>query len=242
MPGKGSNMAMLGAKELIDAAGSNGSAESCDSQVSDFGWLDNLKLRKYYPRGSVLFVEGQRPRGLFLLCQGRAKISISSAGGKTLILRIAQSGDLIGLNSVLTGRPYDATVSTLEDSWIDFVSRADFIKILGKSKTASVNLSENLARQLTETIESARSLLLSQSAAEKLANLLLRWCDEIGESRPQGIRLNHGLTQEEIAQMICASRETVTRLFADFRRKQIISLADNVIFVLNRQALETLAR
>ena len=237
MPSKGSNM-MLGAKELIAAAGSNGSAESCDSQVSNFGWLDNLKLRKYYPRGSVLFVEGQRPRGLFLLCQGKAKISISSAGGKTLILRIAQSGDLIGLNSVLTGRPYDATVFALEDCQIDFVSRANFIRLLGNSKAACVNLSQNLARQLTEIIESVSSLLLSQSAAEKLAKLLLRWCDEIGESRPQGIRLNHGLTQEEIAQMICASRETVTRLFAELKRRRIITFADNSILVRDAKALE----
>ncbi|MGH9881872.1 MAG: Crp/Fnr family transcriptional regulator [Pyrinomonadaceae bacterium] len=203
--------------------------------------LEDVKLSKYYPRGSVLFVEGQRPRGVYVLCEGRAKVCISSAQGKTLVLRIAIPGDLLGLNSALTGQPYDATVTTLENCRIDFVSRADFTKLLDRSKSACVSLSENLSSQLSDVIERARSLLLSQSAAEKLARLLLKWCDELGKPTLQGIRLNHGLSQEEIAQMICASRETVSRLLTELKRKQIVRLNGTGIFVRNRAALELVA-
>ncbi|MGH9880695.1 MAG: Crp/Fnr family transcriptional regulator [Pyrinomonadaceae bacterium] len=204
------------------------------------GW-DDVKLSKYYPRGSVLFVEGHRPRGVYVLCEGRAKVSISSSEGKTLVLRIAQPGDLLGLHSALTGLPYDATVATLENCRIDFVSRSDFTKLLDRSKTARVTLPEVLSRQLSDVIERARSLLLSQSAAEKLAKLLLKWCDELGKPTSQGIHLNHGLTQEEIAQVICASRETVSRLLAELKRKQIVRLNGTAIFVRNRAALELVA-
>jgi len=176
-----------------------------------------------------------------VLCAGRAKVSISSSEGKTVILRIAQSGDLLGVNSVLKALPYEATVETLERCRIDFVPRADFIKLLDKSKAARVGVSEALGNELSDVVERARSLLLSQSAVEKLARLLLKWCDELGEVRPEGIRVNPGLTQEEIAQMICASRETVTRLLAQLKRKQIVILADSAIFVRNRKALESLA-
>lgn len=233
---------MLSPKNLGRDEGSSKSAElPCDSSMLEIRGLDDVKRSKYYPRGSVLFVEGQRPRGVYLLCEGRAKVSISSAEGKTLVLRIAQPGDLLGLNSALTGLPYDATVATLENCRIDFVSRADFTKLLDRSKTARVRLSEALSSQLSEVIERARSLLLSQSAVEKLARLLLKWCDELGKPTPQGIRLNHGLTQEEIAQMICASRETVSRLLTELKRKQIVRLNGTGIFVRNRAALELVA-
>lgn len=92
---------MLSAKDPEDNEGSKESAAQipCESPISEVRGLDNLKLSKYYPRGSVLFVEGQRPRGVHVLCEGRAKVSIASAEGKTLVLRIAQPGDLLGMNA-----------------------------------------------------------------------------------------------------------------------------------------------
>ena len=234
---------MLMVKSLEDGEGSNASARiPFDSPISQVRGLDDLKVSKYYPLGSVLFVEGQRTRGVYLLCEGRAKVSISSAEGKILLLRIARAGDLLGVNSVLKSLPYEATVETLERCRIDFVSRADFIRLLDKSKTASMAVSQALGSELSDVVERARSLLLSQSASEKLARLLLKWCDDLGKPTPQGIRLNHGLTQEEIAQMICTSRETVSRLLTGLRRKQIVRLNGTGISVRNRAALELVAR
>ena len=233
---------MLTAKNFEDEEQSKGSQQiPYNSLMSILSGSGNLKLSRYYPRGSVLFFEGQSFRGVYVLCQGRAKESISSAEGKILVLRIAQPGDLLGLNSALTGAPYDVTVSLLEDCRIDFVSRADFTKLLEKSKTARFHLSEALSCQLREVTECARSLLLSRSAAEKLARLLLKWCDELGEPTPQGICLNHGLTREEIAQMICTSRETVSRILTELERKQIVRLNGAEMFVRNRAALEFVA-
>lgn len=213
----------------------------CDALLQDFHGFEDIKLSSIHPRGAVLFAEGQPAGGVYVLCAGRAKVSISSSEGKTVILRIAQPGDLLGVNSVLKGLPYEATVETLERCRIDFVSRADLLRLLDKSKTARVGVSQSLGNELSNVVERARSLLLSQSAAEKLARLLLEWCDEFGELTPKGIRLNHGLTQEEIAQMICASRETVSRLFTELKQKQIVRLNGTGIFVRDREALELIA-
>ena len=241
-PQRAHRKTMLSPKNLGRDEGSSRSVElPCDSPLREVRGLDVVKVSKYYPRGSVMFVEGQRPRGVYVFCEGRAKVSISSAEGKTLVLRIAQPGDLLGLNSALTGLPYDATVTTLENCRIDFVSRADFTKLLDRSKTARVSLSETLSSQLSDVIERARSLLLSKSAAQKLARLLVKWCDELGKPTPQGIRLNHGLTQEEIAQMICSSRETVSRLLTELKLKQIVRMNGTGIYVRNRAALELVA-
>ena len=234
---------MLISNDLAADEGFFKSAElPCDSLMREVREFDDVKLIKYYPRGAVLFVEGQRPHGVYLLCEGRARVSISSKEGKTLVLRIAQPGDLLGLNSAITGRPYEATAAALENCRIDFVSRADFTKLIERSNTARAGVSQALGNELSEVIERARSLLLSRSAAEKLARLLLKWCDELGKPSPQGIRLNHGLTQEEIAQMICASRETVSRLLAELKRKKIVRLNVTDIFVHNRAALELIAQ
>ena len=234
---------MLSTQNLGHEDGANGLADGpCDSPISEVRGLDNLKVGKYYPRGSVLFVEGQQPRGVYVLCEGSAKVSIASAEGKILVLRIAQSGDLLGMNATLIGQPYGATAETLERCRIDFISRADLLKLLDRDKKAYLGVAQSLSSKLTRLVEHTRLLFLSQSASEKLARLLVRWCDELGKRTPQGIRIASGLTHEEMAQMICSSRETVTRVLSEFRRKRIVNLAGNAILVRNRKALESVAR
>jgi CRP/FNR family cyclic AMP-dependent transcriptional regulator len=212
----------------------------CDSLFKEIHGSEEIKLSSLHRRGAVLFSEGQQAHGVYVLRAGRAKVSISSSAGRVLILRIAQAGDILGVNSALKDSPYDATVETLEPCRTDFILRSDFMDLLDRSKRARIGVSEALSKELTDAVEHARSLLLPRSTGEKLARLLLKWCDERGEVRPEGIRVNLGLTQEEIAQMICTSRETVTRLFAELKRKRIVSLADNAIFVHNRKALESI--
>lgn len=200
-----------------------------------------VKLSSIYPRGSVLFVEAQTPRGVFFLCEGRVKVSITSPEGKTVVLRIAQAGESLGVNAAITGRPYEVTAEAIERCRVDFVRREDLLKILEVDKTAYDGIVQALSSRFSGVVEHARVLLLSQSAAEKLARLLLRWCDEVGRWTPQGTRVRPGLTHEEMGQMICTSRETVTRVLNEFRRQRIVGLARNSILVRNRTALESVA-
>ncbi len=201
--------------------------------------VEGLRLTSIHPRGAVVFSQGEAAEGIYLLRSGRAKVSLSSAEGKTIILRIAGAGALLGVNSVLKRVPYDVTVETLERSRIDFVSRTDFERVIEKHEAIRPSLAQFLADELSDMIDCVRSLLLCQSAAEKLAALLLRLSNG---TTTHETRLNLGLTHEEIAQMICSSRETVTRLFAEFRRRQIVSFSNNTILVSDRRALESLAR
>jgi CRP/FNR family transcriptional regulator len=176
-----------------------------------------------------------------VLCEGRAKVLIVSAEGKTLVLRIAQPGDLLGMNATLSGQPYNATVQTLEACRIDFISRENLLKLLDRDRGACLDVAQELSRKLSGVVDHTRLLFLSQSAPEKVARLLVRWCDELGKRTTLGIRIDSGLTHEEIAQMICVSRETVTRVFSEFRRRRIISLEDHGILVRNREGLESIA-
>jgi len=78
--------------------------------------LQRIKATSVYPKGALLCLEGQAPRGVFILCTGRAKLSTTSAEGKTIILRIAEPGEVLGLTAVVDDTPYEATVETLEPS------------------------------------------------------------------------------------------------------------------------------
>jgi len=90
--------------------------------------LDHIKHPAVYPEHAVIFVEGQPPRGIFMLCQGQAKLSANSQDGKTLILRVAKAGEVLGLQATITGRPYDVTVETMQPCQLNFVSREDFFR------------------------------------------------------------------------------------------------------------------
>jgi CRP/FNR family cyclic AMP-dependent transcriptional regulator len=227
--------------EVEDASAATHSSPF-NALLQDFVGFENSRLSSIYPRGAILFAEGQPAKGVYAICSGRAKVSVSSSEGKTVILFIAQPGDLLGVNSVLKDEPYEVNVQLLERCRIDFISRTDFINLLDRSKSARARVWQALGKELSEVVDRVRLLLLSQSSEGKLARLLLEWCDDFGQPTSQGVRLNHGLTQEEIAQMICASRETVSRLLTEMKRKEIVDFNGNGIFVRDRERLEVIAR
>lgn len=86
-----------------------------------------------YPAGAALFLKQQDPRGIFLLCAGKVKLSISSSGGKTLIMRVAKPGEVLGLMATMSGSPYEATAETIYPCQVVFVRRDDFLRFVGEA-------------------------------------------------------------------------------------------------------------
>ena len=204
--------------------------------------IDRVSRSRIYSRGAVVFHEGNIARGVYVLSSGRAKVSISSADGKKLIIRIARPGDVLGLYAGLTGRPFEATAEMVEGGRIDFISRTDLLNLMGRQQSFSSDLVEMFSRQFSEFVDNTRMLLLSQSALEKLARLIVRWGRDFGERTGEGIRVQILLTQEEIAQIIGASRETVTRLFSTLKRDKIIRVKRDALWIRDSEALASLAQ
>jgi CRP/FNR family transcriptional regulator, cyclic AMP receptor protein len=92
--------------------------------------LQAIKATAVYPKGSMLCLEGQPARGVFILCTGRAKLSTTSAEGKSIILRIAEPGEVLGLSAVVSNGTYEATVETLEPGQANFISQSQFVQYL----------------------------------------------------------------------------------------------------------------
>jgi CRP/FNR family transcriptional regulator, cyclic AMP receptor protein len=188
-------------------------------------------LNSVHGRGKVLFSEGDAARGVYILRTGRATVSISSSEGRIVITRLAQPGDVMGLNSVLRSSSYDATVKTLEPCRTEFIPRAELIELIEKSDAGARAVLKILSHELTELTDRTRSLVLRQTASARLARLLLEWSKK-------SVRIDRVFTHEEIAQMICSSRETVTRTLANLGRRKIIEITSDSILICDRAALE----
>jgi len=191
-----------------------------------------------YPKGATLFVEGQPARGVFILCSGRVKLSTSSADGKTLILRISEPGEVLGLPATVTGTCYELTADVVEPAQANFIARNDFLGFLKDNGEAALRVAQQLGETYHAAVAEMRTIGLSHSAGEKLARFLLEWAANYPEEKGQ-IRLKLTLTHEEIAQMIGSSRETVTRLLADFRRRQLLQVMGSTLIIKNKAALES---
>ena len=213
-----------------------------NSPLREIPGIDRVSRSRIYPRGAVVFHEGNIARGIYILSSGRAKVSISSADGKKLIMRIASGGDVLGLYAGLTGKPFETTAEMLEGGRVDFIPRQDLLNLIGRQSNPGFDLLEVFSRQFSELVDHTRMLLLSESALEKLARLIMRWSRDFGEQTQDGIRVQILLTQEEIAQIIGASRETVTRLFSTLKRDQIIRVKRDSLWIRDSAALASLAQ
>jgi len=211
----------------------------CDLPKQSVEDLDKIKYASAFPPGAVLFVEGQSPRGVYVICSGRVKLTTTSRDGKTLILRIAEAGEVLGLHGTVSNKPHDLTAETLQPCQLDFVKRDDFLKFLQSHPDACLHAAQHLSQDCQSAYEMIRSLGLSHSVSEKLARLLLEWASG-GEQTKEGIRIKIALTHEEIAQLIGTSRETVTRVLGEFREKQFGQLRGSTLLIRNKAALEKL--
>jgi CRP/FNR family transcriptional regulator, cyclic AMP receptor protein len=202
--------------------------------------LETITAAASYPKGATLFVEGQKPRGVFILCSGRVKLSTSSADGKTLILRVPEKGEILGLAATVSGQPYQASAEVLEPAQANFIARNDFLEFLKTHGEAALRVAQQLSENYHLAINEMRTIGLSHSAAEKFARFLLEQTTE-GYKEEGEVRLTLTLTHEEIAQMIGSSRETVTRLFSDFKRKQLLQVKGSTIVIQDISTLRKLA-
>jgi CRP/FNR family cyclic AMP-dependent transcriptional regulator len=213
----------------------------CDLPARALQTFENIKCATAFPQGAVLFVEGQLPRGIFVLCKGSVKLSINSPNGRTMIVKLVEPGEVLGLSATISGKPYKVTAETIDPCQVNFVKRDDFLRFLKDDVEACFKVAEQLSDKYYNACEEVRSLGLSHSAAEKLAKLLLEWSSKNGESAKEEPRLKLRLTQEEIAQMIGTSRETVTRLFAQMKKRQIVQSKGSTLVIRNTAALHEIA-
>jgi CRP/FNR family transcriptional regulator, cyclic AMP receptor protein len=213
----------------------------CDLSKTAVQAFERIKIATTYPKDAILFLEGQAPCSVFVLCSGQMRLSICTGDGKRFVFRHSQPGDVLGLSAAVSGKPYQFTAETVEPSQLKFVKREDFIRFLKDNADACFKVTEQLSLKYSNACHEVRSLGLSHSVGEKLAKLLLEWNDRNGESTEDQARLRVTITHDEIAQMIGSCRETVTRLFAGLKKRRIVEWKGSTLLIRDVRALKALS-
>jgi CRP/FNR family transcriptional regulator len=224
------------------------SCSSCKLRSDDFFCtLSEDSLRAFnqithaavFPGGAAIFTEGQDPQGIFMLCRGQAKLSTTSREGKTFILRIAKPGEVLGLHSIVTGKPYELTAETTQPSQLDFVSRKDFLRFLNDHGDACLRAAQHIGRDCQSAYDVIRTIGLSNSISGRVAKFLLESATD-GMVKNGTVTVGMSLTHEELSQLMGTSRESITRTLADFRKKNLMELKGSTLTIHDKPALERL--
>jgi len=141
----------------------------CDMPAESLKAFDEIKLLASYPRGAVLFAEGRPVRGIYLLCDGRAKLSICAETGKRLTLRIASPGEVLGLGATLSNTPYEVTAELLDNSRVGFVRRKDLLHFLRDNPAVCLQVVRLLSHDLHGAYERVRSVALVRARRPRMS-------------------------------------------------------------------------
>jgi CRP/FNR family transcriptional regulator, cyclic AMP receptor protein len=198
--------------------------------------FEPIKVSSRYPEGSILFLENEPARGVFLVCSGKVKLSVSSKAGKNLILQIVQPGEVIGLSASMSGAPYEVTAETLHPAQVVFISRDNFLRFIHRFPEAYGAVTQQLNLQYGRACAQLRTIGLSTTAHEKLARLFLNWPSNEKQSTETN-QIKVPLTHEQIAACLGSTRETVTRTLSDFKNNHLVTLRGATVMIPDRSAL-----
>jgi CRP/FNR family transcriptional regulator, cyclic AMP receptor protein len=209
-----------------------------DAALTDYA---TIGVETNFAKGVKLFDEGGRSNGVFVICTGQVKLFCTSKEGKTLILKIAMPGDVLGLGAVISGSPYEVTAETLQPTQIKSIRREEFLPFLQKHGEGSLHAAKALSDDYKAAFFDARRLALSGSAAGRLAGVLLDWGKTAASCGKFEMRFTMALTHEELANMVGSSRETVTRMLTRFKKDNLIQVRGSSVLILAPDLLEQLA-
>ncbi|KAA1425111.1 Crp/Fnr family transcriptional regulator [Mumia zhuanghuii] len=206
-------------------------AESLGSQMS------STRLR----RGDVLFHEGDEGDQLYIVADGKIKLGRSSADGRENLLAILGPGQMFGELSLFDPGPRSATATAVTDSELTSLSHDDLTKWLNDHPNVSRALLGQLASRLRRTNDVVADLVFSDVPG-RVAKALIDLSQRFGRKADDGIHVHHDLTQEELAQLVGASRETVNKALADFAMRGWLRLEPRSVVIIEPDRLSKRAR
>jgi CRP/FNR family transcriptional regulator len=199
-----------------------------------------IGTRASFPRGAVIFNEGDNADSVVVLCSGQVKLSCTSRDGKTMILKIAGAGDVLGLGAVVAGAAYELTAQAIEPVQINTIRRRDFLSFLNGFGEASMHAAQALGTEYKTAFMDARLLALATSASSRLARVLIDWARNASCNKGE-LKFTMALTHEELGNMSGTSRETVTRLLGKFQKEKLIEIHGATIRILAPEKFEEMA-
>jgi CRP/FNR family cyclic AMP-dependent transcriptional regulator len=192
-------------------------------------------------RGHVVFSEGDTGDRLFVVVDGKVKISRASSDGRENLLAVLGPGEMFGELSLFDPGPRTATATTITETTLASLDHDDLRPVLLERPAVAVHLLRALAQRLRRTNEAMADLVFSDVPG-RVAKALLELSEKFGETEDDGVRVRHDLTQEELAQFVGASRETVNKALSDFANRGWLRIEGRSVVILAKDRLERRAR
>jgi len=195
----------------------------------DLQAISDLAVTRQYPRNMLIICEGDRSDSLYIVLSGKVKVFLNDEEGKEVTLNIQGEGEYFGELAMLDDAPRSATVVTLEETRLAVVSRSAFDECLENNPKIALTVIHGLARRLRELTENVRSLAL-MDVYGRVAHTLL----DLAEERDGKLVVTQRLTQRDIASMVGASREMVSRILRDLTVGGYITSKNKIITINER--------
>ena len=199
--------------------------------------MDAVKIAK----GSILFKEGDDGEHLYIIIDGKLKLGTSSGDGRENLLSILGPGEMFGELSLFDPGPRTSTATAVTDAKLLSLSHEKVIPWLRQNPEVSLQLLTRLSQRLRRTNEAVGDLVFSDVPG-RVAKALIDLGDRFGKTTPEGLLVNHDLTQEELAQLVGASRETVNKALADFAGRGWLKLDGRSVLIADVDRLSKRSR
>ncbi|MCI9888985.1 Crp/Fnr family transcriptional regulator [Micrococcales bacterium 31B] len=194
-----------------------------------------------YHRGATIFNEGQAGDQLYVIASGKVKLGRTSADGRENLLAVLGPGELFGELSLFDPGPRTATATAISETRLHGLNQKDLQDILHARPEVAIDLLASLAKRLRRTNETLADLVFADVPG-RVAKNLLDLAQKFGQNIEDGVLVPHGLTQEELAQLVGASRETVNKALADFAGRGWIRLEARAVVLLDLDRMRRRAR
>ncbi len=194
-----------------------------------------------YTRGDTVFTEGEQGDTLFIVLTGKVKVGRRAADGRENMLSVMGPSDMFGELSLFDPGPRTATATVLTDARLASLAHAALRPWLNDRPEIAEQLLRVLARRLRRTNDALADLIFTDVPG-RVAKALLELAERFGTQEGEGVRVHHDLTQEELAQLVGASRETVNKALADFASRGWMRVDSRAVTILDAERLARRAR
>ena len=192
-------------------------------------------------KGEILFHEGEPGDHLYVILDGKVKLGRASADGRESLMAILGPGEMFGELSLFDPGPRAATATALTEAQVYRLGNAELMPWLATRPEVAAALLQALARRLRRTNEAMADLVFSDVPG-RVAKALMDLGEKFGTMTANGLQVTHDMTQEELAQLVGASRETVNKALADFAQRGWIQLESRQVLILDVDRLGKRAR
>jgi CRP-like cAMP-binding protein len=204
----------------------------------DLRAISKVSMTQVFKKDNMILIEEEVGSTMFIILDGRVKISRISDDGREVILSILSEGDFFGEMSILDGQNRSANVVTLEDSRILVIRREDFLRMLHDFPQIAINLLKELAARLRKSDSQIKSLSL-QNATGKVASTILRIADDSGKIHMGQVEIPRLPPQQDLANMAGTSRETISRVIKSLCEKGYLKKEGNRLIILDYETFRS---